>query len=116
MQILQQRDALFVLLASGTTYSTTDLLPAPSARSLTVVPGISFVTFNGPDGTDVGALLAQSASLMRAFHFAAGNWQGFLAGDPVFLNKFSTLNHLDAFFIFNASRQDVVTELAEVTN
>ena len=80
------------------------------------MPGLNFVTFNGPGGTDIGELLAQSTSITRAFRFADGDWQSFFPGQPTFLNQFTTLNRLDAIFIFNASARGTVIVVPEVTN
>ena len=38
------------------------------------------------------------------------------AGKPDFLNTFTGLNHLDPFFIFNASSEDVIFDMPEVSN
>ena len=112
---LRPRDVLFVRSSASGTYTSADLLPEDANRTATLVPGFTFVSFNGADGTAIADLLAGNPAFAVAFLFdaAAQGWLGFYPAQP-FLNGFTTLDRLAGVFVLNDSNSSVDITLPEI--
>lgn len=118
LSTLTNRDTLFVRLESGafTNVVLNDVIPALSGtRAVTLRPGFTLVSFGVADGTSIEALL-DGSGLTRAFRWdpVSQVWDTFFGGQPAFLSSFSTINRLDAVFIFNGSGVPVTLTVPDV--
>ena len=101
LQLLEQRDPLFVLLSASSNYRSMDLL-AGSGTAVSIVQGFSFLSYNGADDRDLEDLLGGVAGIESAFLFdaIAQQYLTFRFAGPAFLNGFTTIDRLQAIFIF----------------
>ncbi len=119
LQTLRQRDALFAIVRHDATveWTATDIVPVPGGiRTVSLVPGLNPIGFTGPDGSEIAAVLRPiqgDVASVSLFDRSAG-WLTYVPGAPALVNTLSTVDRLDAFYVFITAEEAVALRLPEV--
>ena len=118
LRTVDQRDALLIRMRGNMQFTTTDLIPAPADRTVTLLHGLNFISYAGPDRTSIRQLTDQSPSITRAYRFetATQRWLAFFANAPSYVRSFATVDRLDSIFLLNTSRSAITITIPEMGN